>query len=116
MAALPEDGDVVVNDGVLVAGRFQPQHDPLLLLGIVIVCFLILSNRRRRTLDIQTESSLETHKWKIYKTSPQAKRHKPSLLFTSLDVLTSVTFIIRKLLSLHNCLDTGQTGDGESKY
>lgn len=30
--ATPEDGHVVVNDGVLVAGRLQPHHDPLLLL------------------------------------------------------------------------------------
>ena len=31
-AALPEDGHVVVDDGVLVARRLQPQHYPLLLL------------------------------------------------------------------------------------
>ena len=29
------------------------------------------------------------------KTSPQAKRHKPSLLITSLTILTSLTFITR---------------------
>ena len=31
------------------------------------------------------------------KTKPQAKRHKPSLLFTSLAIFTSLTFITRQL-------------------
>ena len=31
------------------------------------------------------------------KTSPQAKRHKPSLLLTSLTILNSLTFITRQL-------------------
>ena len=38
----------------------------------------------------------------ISETSPQAKRHKPSLLFTSLTILTSPTFITSYLLSLNN--------------
>ena len=32
----PEDGDVVVNDGILMAGWLQSQHDSLLLLVIRI--------------------------------------------------------------------------------
>ena len=34
----PEDGDVVVNDGILMAGWLQSQHDSLLLLVIRIKC------------------------------------------------------------------------------
>ena len=38
----------------------------------------------------------------VLKTSPQAKRHQPSLLITSLVISTSLTFITSKLSSQEN--------------
>ena len=55
--------------------------------------------------DMMTNALRGLTKYKVYKvqsvqaqglqTLPQAKRHQPSLLFTSLAILTSLTFITR---------------------
>ena len=49
---------------------------------------------------LEGEMDISKRDQKISETSPQAKRHKPSLLFTSLTTLTSLTFITIQLSSL----------------
>ena len=56
---------------------------------------LIFQTKKRIMKNLKKKSK----KYTQIKTSPQAKRHKLSLLFTSLTISTSLTFINKKLIS-----------------